>query len=62
MDALQQHMLDAYRAGVRAEPVPPPPGLHDRSALRSLYRHWLTHPPTPRAPATGGDGAGPSVG
>ncbi|MFF2225814.1 hypothetical protein ACFVV7_21155 [Streptomyces globisporus] len=49
MDAIQQHMLDAYRAARLSEPAPPPPGRHDRAVLRDLYRHWLTHPPT-RAP------------
>ncbi|MEV5579060.1 hypothetical protein AB0L39_10930 [Streptomyces parvus] len=46
MDAIQQHMLDTYRAAQLSEPAPPPPGRHDRSVLRDLYRHWLTHPPT----------------
>ncbi|MFD4173342.1 hypothetical protein [Streptomyces anulatus] len=46
MDAIQQHMLDTYRAARLAEPAPPPPGRHDRSVLRDLYRHWLTHPNT----------------
>ncbi|WP_079137843.1 hypothetical protein [Streptomyces sp. PTY087I2] len=48
MDAIQQHLLDTYRAAQRSEPAPPPPGRHDRAVLRALYRHWLTHPPTPR--------------
>ncbi|RPK63069.1 hypothetical protein EES43_12300 [Streptomyces sp. ADI96-02] len=42
---MQQHMLDTYRAARLGEPAPPPPGRHDRSVLRSLYRHWLSHPP-----------------
>ncbi|CAH9418527.1 hypothetical protein ABZ771_25415 [Streptomyces globisporus] len=46
MDAIQQHMLDTYRAAQLSEPAPPPPGRHDRAVLRDLYRHWLTHPPT----------------
>ncbi|WP_103530471.1 hypothetical protein [Streptomyces sp. SM11] len=46
MDAIQQHLLDTYRAARLSEPAPPPPGRHDRSVLRDLYRHWLTHPPT----------------
>ncbi|MEU2146732.1 MULTISPECIES: hypothetical protein [Streptomyces albovinaceus subgroup] len=49
MDAIQQHMLDTYRAAQLSEPAPPPPGRHDRAVLRDLYRHWLTHPPS-RAP------------
>ncbi|MFJ6611740.1 hypothetical protein ACIQPT_15865 [Streptomyces sp. NPDC091289] len=38
MDAMQQHMLDTYRAARLSEPAPPPPGLHDRAVLRDLYR------------------------
>ncbi|MFE2292080.1 hypothetical protein [Streptomyces sp. NPDC059452] len=45
MDAIQQHMLDTYRAARLGEPAPPPPGRHDRRTLRDLYHHWLTHPP-----------------
>ncbi|MGW3331284.1 hypothetical protein ACWDF9_12165 [Streptomyces rubiginosohelvolus] len=56
MDAIQQHMLDTYRAAQLAEPAPPPPGRHDRAVLRDLYHHWLTHPPA-RGPR---DHSGPS--
>ncbi|MFJ7188914.1 hypothetical protein [Streptomyces bacillaris] len=56
MDAIQQHMLDTYRAARLGEPAPPPPGRHDRRTLRDLYRHWLTHPPTPRTARTGRTG------
>ncbi|MCX4519149.1 hypothetical protein OG402_16240 [Streptomyces anulatus] len=56
MDAIQQHMLDTYRAARLAEPAPPPPGRHDRSVLRDLYRHWLTHPPTRRSGGPGRSG------
>ncbi|MCC8479291.1 hypothetical protein LMJ41_15535 [Streptomyces globisporus] len=63
MDAIQQHMLDSYRAAQLSEPAPPPPGHHDRSVLRDLYGHWLTHPPHPARPAfedgTPGPGSGP---
>ncbi|MET8940658.1 MULTISPECIES: hypothetical protein [Streptomyces] len=63
MDAIQQHMLDTYRAAQLAEPAPPPPGRHDRAVLRDLYHHWLTHPPHPARPAledgTPGPGSGP---
>ncbi|MDJ1645022.1 hypothetical protein [Streptomyces pakalii] len=63
MDAIQQHMLDTYRAAQLSEPAPPPPGRHDRAGLRDLYRHWLTHPPHPARPAfedgTLGPGPGP---
>lgn len=58
MDAIQQHMLDTYRTARLGEPAPPPPGRHDRRTLRDLYRHWLTHPPTPTQPA--GPRSGPS--
>ncbi|MFD3973346.1 hypothetical protein [Streptomyces cyaneofuscatus] len=50
MDAIQQHMLDTYRAARLGEAAPPPPGRHDRRTLRDLYDHWLTHPPTPNQP------------
>ncbi|WTE34620.1 hypothetical protein OH735_16360 [Streptomyces sp. NBC_01618] len=33
MNALQQHMIDSYRAARHGEPPPPPPGRHDRSVL-----------------------------
>ncbi|MFJ6516347.1 hypothetical protein ACIQMO_34240 [Streptomyces sp. NPDC091406] len=56
MDAMQQHMLDTYRAAQLSEPAPPPPGRHDRSVLRDLYRHWLTHPPTRRTDEPGPPG------
>ncbi|WP_426500222.1 hypothetical protein [Streptomyces sp. D54] len=56
MDAIQQHMLDTYRAARLAEPAPPPPGRHDRSVLRDLYRHWMTHPPTRRSGKSGRSG------
>nr|WP_203687004.1 hypothetical protein [Streptomyces sp. SID14515] len=39
MNALQQHMLDTYRAARLSQPAPPPPGRHDVTALRNLYRH-----------------------
>ncbi|WP_167405173.1 hypothetical protein [Kitasatospora albolonga] len=51
MDAIQQHLLDTYRAARLGEPAPPPPGRHDRTTLRDLYRHWLTHPSTGEQPA-----------
>ncbi|RPK94698.1 MULTISPECIES: hypothetical protein [Streptomyces] len=40
MSALQQHMLDTCRAARLSEPAPPPPGRHDRSVLRDLYRRF----------------------
>ncbi|GAB2943865.1 MULTISPECIES: hypothetical protein [unclassified Streptomyces] len=66
MDAIQQHLLDTYRAARLSEPAPPPPGRHDRAVLRDLYRHWLTHPPVHRTadPGVSGppDAASPSGG
>ncbi|WP_435297210.1 hypothetical protein [Streptomyces sp. YPW6] len=66
MDAIQQHLLDTYRAARLSEPAPPPPGRHDRAVLRDLYRHWLTHPPAHRTadPGVSGppDAASPSGG
>ncbi|MET9927930.1 MULTISPECIES: hypothetical protein [unclassified Streptomyces] len=53
MDAIQQHMFDTYRAARLGRPAPPLPGRHDRTTLRDLYHHWLTHPPTPHQPVRG---------
>ncbi|WP_198944152.1 hypothetical protein [Streptomyces sp. CB03234] len=39
MDAMQQHMLDAYRAAQRGEAPPPPPGRDDLAALRVARDH-----------------------
>ncbi|MEU8770984.1 hypothetical protein AB0C94_28930 [Streptomyces griseus] len=38
MNATQQHLLDLHRAARLSRPAPPPPGRHDRSVLRDLYR------------------------
>ncbi|PKV87067.1 hypothetical protein [Streptomyces sp. TLI_146] len=42
MDAIQQHMLDTYRAARLQEPPPPLPGTHDVRTLRELrdYRRF----------------------
>ncbi|MFI6686099.1 hypothetical protein [Streptomyces sp. NPDC050485] len=42
MDAMQQHMIDRYRAAQHAEPAPPLPGTHDVATLRELrdYRRF----------------------
>ncbi|MFF2410580.1 hypothetical protein [Streptomyces sp. NPDC058092] len=40
MNALQQHMIDSYRAAQHGEPPPPPPGRHDRSVLRTVRDHY----------------------
>jgi hypothetical protein len=34
MDAIQQHMLDSYRAAQRGELPPPLPGRHDWGVVR----------------------------
>ncbi|WP_326810985.1 hypothetical protein OIE62_23765 [Streptomyces scopuliridis] len=48
MDAIQQHMLDSYRAARRGERAPPPPGRYDRETLRTIreYRRFraITEP------------------
>ncbi|MEE1756712.1 hypothetical protein [Streptomyces sp. SP18CS02] len=43
MNAMQQHMIDAYRAAQRGEQAPPPPGEGDWAAVRSVrdYRRFL---------------------
>ncbi|WP_179892462.1 hypothetical protein [Streptomyces sp. rh34] len=56
MNATQQYLFDLHRAARLSQPAPPPPGRHDRSVLRDLYRHWLTHPPTRRSGDPGGPG------
>ncbi|MFJ9210909.1 hypothetical protein [Streptomyces sp. NPDC102264] len=53
MDALQQHLLDSYRAARRGEQAPPPPGRYDRETLRTIreYRRLRPKPePEPRPP------------
>ncbi|MFG2290597.1 hypothetical protein ACGFOU_31520 [Streptomyces sp. NPDC048595] len=39
MDAIQQHLLDTYRAARRAEATPPAPGLHTVRTAREI-RQW----------------------
>ncbi|MFJ9888339.1 hypothetical protein ACIQRW_21065 [Streptomyces sp. NPDC091287] len=51
MNATQQHLLDLHRAARLSQPAPPPPGRHDRSVLRDLYRR-LRRPATPSEPGT----------
>ncbi|MEU2131607.1 hypothetical protein [Streptomyces sp. NPDC018352] len=34
MDAIQQHMIDSYRAAQRGEVPPPLPGRHDWAVVR----------------------------
>ncbi|MCX5387972.1 hypothetical protein [Streptomyces sp. NBC_00083] len=42
MDAMQQHMIDNYRAARLGTPAPPLPGTHDVAVLRDLrdYRRF----------------------
>ncbi|GAA1375240.1 hypothetical protein [Streptomyces beijiangensis] len=39
MNAIQQHMLDAYRASQRGEQAPPLPGRHDWQVVREFGDH-----------------------
>lgn len=39
MNALQQHMIDAYRAARHGEAPPPLPGRDDVAALRAARDH-----------------------
>ncbi|MEU8678927.1 hypothetical protein [Streptomyces sp. NPDC048560] len=48
MDAIQQHMLDSYRAARHGEPPPPPPGRHDREVLRALRDRLRSRTAAPR--------------
>ncbi|MEU0659040.1 hypothetical protein ACPB9J_24930 [Streptomyces lavendulocolor] len=41
MNALHQHMIDAYRAARHGEEPPPPPGRDDLAALRAARDHHL---------------------
>ncbi|MEU0399207.1 hypothetical protein ABZ318_02985 [Streptomyces sp. NPDC006197] len=36
MNALHQHLFDAYRAARLGEPTPPAPGTHDVAVLRAV--------------------------
>ncbi|WP_328861358.1 hypothetical protein [Streptomyces sp. NBC_00306] len=36
MNAMQQHMIDSYRASVLGTPPPPQPGVHDWQVAREL--------------------------
>ncbi|MFE9536925.1 hypothetical protein [Streptomyces sp. NPDC006691] len=42
MDAMQQHMIDRYRAARLGEPAPPVPGTHDVVTVRGMrdYRRF----------------------
>ncbi|MEU4180132.1 hypothetical protein [Streptomyces sp. NPDC026589] len=51
MNATQQHLLDLHRTARLSQPAPPPPGRHDRSVLRDLYRS-LRRPGTSSGPGT----------
>ncbi|MBT2897847.1 hypothetical protein [Streptomyces sp. McG3] len=54
MNATQQHLLDLHRAARLSRPAPPPPGRHDRSVLRDLYRRLQRNrrPSRPSEPGT----------
>ncbi|WP_078571590.1 hypothetical protein [Streptomyces somaliensis] len=49
MNAIQQHLLDSYRAVRHDLPAPPPPGT---TPLRDLLRRPGTAPPPGRPPLT----------
>ncbi|MFJ1649359.1 hypothetical protein [Streptomyces sp. NPDC088258] len=54
MDAIQQYMLDSYRASLRGEIAPPPPGRYDRETLRTIREYQrvrrVAGPPEGTAP------------
>lgn len=54
MNAMQQHMIDVYRAAQRGEAGPPLPGAGDVRALRAVRDWWrfeaVVTPPTDRLP------------
>ncbi|MFF8291249.1 hypothetical protein ACF068_18750 [Streptomyces sp. NPDC016309] len=52
MNALHQHMIDAYRAARRGEAPPPPPGRDDLAVLRAARDRYLRRA-RPRARSTG---------
>ncbi|WP_251070317.1 hypothetical protein [Streptomyces sp. ISL-96] len=39
MNAIQQHMLDVYRAAQLGSPAPPAPGLNDWQVVREVRDH-----------------------
>ncbi|MER7850682.1 hypothetical protein ABTZ03_42910 [Kitasatospora sp. NPDC096077] len=39
MNALQQHLVDSYRAAQQGEAAPPVPGTHDLAVLRAAREH-----------------------
>ncbi|MET7533910.1 hypothetical protein [Streptomyces goshikiensis] len=39
MTAIEQHLIDTYRAAQHASPMPPLPGEHDMAALRAARAH-----------------------
>ncbi|MEU9609397.1 hypothetical protein [Streptomyces sp. NPDC048057] len=53
MNAMHQHMIDAYRAVQHGTRVPPQPGRHDWQAARELTSQALARP-RPRRPGPGG--------
>ncbi|MER5352303.1 hypothetical protein ABT093_18485 [Kitasatospora sp. NPDC002551] len=53
MSALQQHLLDGYRAAQHAEPAPPLPGTRDVAVLRAVRDHRRFEAVLAGRPATG---------
>ncbi|MFG3285995.1 hypothetical protein [Streptomyces sp. NPDC048111] len=53
MDAMQQHMIDSYRAARLGEPAPPVPGTHDMAAFRALRDQRRFEAVLAGRPATG---------
>ncbi|MFJ7063817.1 hypothetical protein [Streptomyces sp. NPDC101115] len=53
MNALQQHLLDSYRAARHGDPAPPPPGTRDVAALRAARDHHRFESVIAGRPATG---------
>ncbi|MCX4787556.1 hypothetical protein OG369_15585 [Streptomyces sp. NBC_01221] len=62
MNALQQHVIDSYRAARHGEPPPAPPGRHDRAVLRAVRTTTAAtaaapgpHGPTDVSPTNGAE-------
>ncbi|MFF8275184.1 hypothetical protein ACF05T_03555 [Streptomyces lateritius] len=54
MNAMHQHLFDAYRAAQHGEPTPPPPGTHDVATLRAVRDHRRFRRVLAGRPARGG--------
>ncbi|MFJ2406091.1 hypothetical protein ACIOUE_32840 [Streptomyces xanthochromogenes] len=53
MDAMQQHMIDSYRAARLGEPAPPVPGTHDAATVRAVRDYRRFEAVLAGRPATG---------